>query len=366
MRKPGDGNRAYNDFLHMAHILAIRLSSLGDVAMAVPVVYSLAVSRPHDEVTVVSRRQWKALFLGMPANVRFCGIDPASCRSLRGLERLFRELMELKPDCVADLHDVLRTKYLRLRFRMSCIHTEAIRKGRREKRGLTRRKNKRLHQLKTSTQRYEDVFRRLGFPAESRPGLTFRWDEEGAGGLDGLMGAKNGDEWVGIAPFARHKGKVYPPELMEQTISLLCRRSKRRIFVFGEGEAEKATADKWAGRYPAVISLIGRGKLEDELAALGRMDAVLSMDSANMHLASLTGTAVVSIWGATHPFAGFCVRGRGGISVIQSDMDCRPCSVFGDKPCMRGDYACLTRISPHDVAERIEATLEKRKLTETI
>ena len=100
-----------------------------------------------------------------------------------------------------------------------------------------------------------------------------------------------------------------------------------------------------------------------ELALLSHLDTMVSMDSANMHLASITGVPVVSIWGATHPYAGFQGWGQEPSNFIQADMDCRPCSVYGNKPCLRGDYACLTRISPDTVAEKIESIIEKRKLT---
>ena len=74
----------------VAHILAIRLSALGDVAMTVPAIHSLAISYPNDEITVVSRRKWGALFHEMPANVHFYGIDMDDYAGIRGLERLFR------------------------------------------------------------------------------------------------------------------------------------------------------------------------------------------------------------------------------------------------------------------------------------
>ena len=76
------------------------------------------------------------------------------------------------------------------------------------------------------------------------------------------------------------------------------------------------------------------------------------MDSSNMHLASLTGTPVVSVWGATHPYAGFLGWGQTAKNAIQIDLECRPCSIFGQKPCRRGDYACMNRIAPETIIER--------------
>ena len=96
--------------------------------------------------------------------------------------------------------------------------------------------------------------------------------------------------------------------------------------------------------------------MRDELILMSHLDVMVSMDSANMHLASIVGTPVVSIWGATHPFAGFMGWGQPPENAVQLDLPCRPCSIYGNKPCLRGDYSCLKNISPDQVVDRIAAT----------
>jgi len=87
---------------------------------------------------------------------------------------------------------------------------------------------------------------------------------------------------------------------------------------------------------------------------------MISMDSANMHLASLFGVPVVSVWGATHPFAGFMGFGQSPDRAVQiDDLECRPCSVFGNKPCFRGDHACMEWITPERVLEKVGQVLYK-------
>ena len=87
------------------------------------------------------------------------------------------------------------------------------------------------------------------------------------------------------------------------------------------------------------------------------IDVMVSMDSANMHLASLVGTTVVSVWGATHPYAGFMGWNQKEENAVQVTLPCRPCSIFGNKPCRRGDYACLRQIEPSDIIQKIENNL---------
>ena len=85
---------------------------------------------------------------------------------------------------------------------------------------------------------------------------------------------------------------------------------------------------------------------------MSQLEVMISMDSSNMHLASLVGTPVVSIWGATHPYAGFMGWGQSEDNVVQVELDCRPCSIFGQKPCLRGDFACLNNILPETIVEK--------------
>jgi ADP-heptose:LPS heptosyltransferase len=91
---------------------------------------------------------------------------------------------------------------------------------------------------------------------------------------------------------------------------------------------------------------------------MSHLDLMLSMDSANMHLASLTGVPVISIWGATHPYAGFMGYGQNPDNAIQTSLPCRPCSIYGNKPCMSKDYACLNDIRPETVLEKIQLTIQ--------
>ena len=170
---------------------------------------------------------------------------------------------------------------------------------------------------------------------------------------------KGTDKWIGIAPFAAHKGKVYPLRLMEQVVAALSAVDSYRIFLFGAGESERGTLENWEQQYKNVHSLAGKLRMDGELIIMSHLDVMLSMDSANMHLASLVGTPVLSVWGATHPYAGFMGWGQSLSRAIQLDLSCRPCSIYGDRSCMRGDYACLALIRPDTIVERIKQLIDK-------
>ncbi len=342
-------------------LLVLRFSALGDVMMSVPVLDALARRYPDLEITVLSRKHFEAPFRFLPANVRFWGVDLKLYQGLNGLNRLYREIHARGFTHVADLHDVLRTRYLRMRCRMDGLAVAVIDKGRRDKRRLTRRRRKVVRPLTTSFERYRLVFERLGLPVEPAFRSLFAAacpdGRPDIGDLQPLTGIKGDDRWIAVAPFAKHAGKIYPLELQKQVVDGLRRQTGCKVFVFGGGAQEKAVAESWRREFPEVVSVIGVLTMEQELRLLAHMDAVLSMDSANMHLAALAGCPVVSIWGATHPFAGFLGWNQAPGNVLQTDLPCRPCSVFGQKPCYRGDYACLHRIPPETVIQKINTLL---------
>ena len=339
----------------MARILVIRFSAIGDVAMTVPAVYSLATQYPQHEITVLSRKNMESLFQGLPSNVHFIGADLAGeHKSLSGLGKLFSLLKNRHFDYVADLHNVLRTKYICLRFILLSIPTAAICKGRGGKHKLVRRYHKVFEKQDSSFERYADVFKKLGFPIALAFTSIYGNSKGDFSQIESVVGTKASQKWIGIAPFAKHKGKIYPLVLQEKVVAHFATNPKVRVFLFGGGEEEQAVLDRWATKYPTVTSMIGKLKMDTELNLISHLDVMLTMDSANMHFASLVNTPAVSIWGATHPYAGFMGWGQLTANAIQADLSCRPCSVFGQKPCFRGDYACLYGITPEQVIAKIE------------
>lgn len=119
--------------------------------------------------------------------------------------------------------------------------------------------------------------------------------------------------------------------------------------------------DAWEEKYPQVMNASGKlHGISDELILMSHLRLMISMDSGNMHLASLVNTPVVSIWGATHPYAGFMGWHQSPDNAVQLDMPCRPCSIYGNKPCMRGDFACMKNISPELIVEKVENVLNRK------
>ncbi len=340
------------------HLLIVRLSAMGDVAICVPVVKQLRKDNPRLRITILTRSKWQVFFRDI-ADIGFISPEfEGRHKGLKGIFRLSRDIAAEGVDAVADLHDVLRTKILRVLLRLKGARVAVVDKGRAEKRALTRKFRKLRTQLTPTVRRYGDALQslglRLGDPVPANPAKLPLSNE-----LLELTGPKTG-VWVGISPFSQHQGKVYPTIHTDSLIGLLAERYSR-VFVFGGGEHERQFSEYMEQRYEKVTSVIGRVGLGEEMDLVSNLDCMISMDSAAMHLASIVGTPVVSIWGATHPYAGFYGFGQRPADAVQLDMACRPCSVYGNKPCLYRDYRCLNRIPPTTVLEHVTAVVERKK-----
>ncbi len=341
------------------HILVIRLSALGDVALTIPVLLQLLQQNPQIQITVLTQEKFAPLFESLERIKVYPVEVKGRHQGVFGLFKLFLKLKkQYKFDAIADLHNVLRSKVISFLFKISGTHSATIDKGRREKKSLTSRRNKKLYQLKTSFQRYADVFNLLGFGLTLNPSITplpkIQLPEAAIPYFS--PGKKN----ICIAPFARHPEKMYPLSKMKDIIKQLLETSGASLFLLGGGYEEISILKAWEKEYPFIINLAGQFSLREELAIISNFDLMISMDSANMHLASLYAVPVISIWGATHPFAGFYGWGQLPENSIQTDLYCRPCSVFGNKPCYRGDHACMQLLPEEKIVEKILGTIREK------
>lgn len=334
-------------------LLVMRFSAMGDVAMTVPVVTLLARQYPDLRITVLTRKRFVPMYEWAPANVEVLGIDLNDYEGVGGLTRLFRQLHGRGFDAVADLHDVLRTKFVRTCFRMSGTRVAVIDKGRKQKKEIVG--NGTSHApLRLMTDRYADVFAELGLPVslEGAGDSLFDMSGENMNRVNAIAGNKmQGERWVGIAPFAAHDMKVYPLEQMHKVADTLAAKGCK-VFLFGAGKSESDVLATWEGKN--IISVCGKlGGLHDELLLMSKLNLMISMDSANMHMAAMIGTQTLSVWGPTHPKAGFTGWRQSEESIVQVDgLECRPCSIYGNKPCALGDHRCMAQIVMESIVDR--------------
>ncbi len=325
------------------HILIIRLSALGDVAISVPLIKEYARQNPSIQFSVLSQKFIAPLFEGVE-NLSFIPFELQKGKDgVMSVIKFASTLLKYNFTEVADIHNVHRSRIIRYWLQLHGIPNKVIFKDRKSRKKLVRSRNKVMVPQKSSMQKYEDVLtslnlKDLGFAKRPVPARK---------------AGENMYRRIGIAPFAKHPGKAWPIECIEEVISRLSVDNNNRIFLFGGGKKEIEMLESFASKYPNTESVAGKYRLGDEVGFMKSLDVMLTMDSANMHLASLVQTPVVSIWGATHPYAGFYGWGQNPQDALQADLPCRPCSIFGDKECARGDYACLKAVTPEQVINKI-------------
>ncbi|MBR4302902.1 MAG: glycosyltransferase family 9 protein [Bacteroidaceae bacterium] len=335
------------------NVLIIRFSAIGDVVMMLPIVHSVAEAYPNTQFTVLSQKRFAPVFAMLPANVTFMGVDlKHDYNGMAGINKLYNELKEKNFDAVANLHGVLRTNILSAKFALgSFTKVRSIKKRRLQRQKLTRKFCKNLTPQLPTTEKYKSVLQKLGFNFNITFKSIFGNTKGELSQIEQFTGKKE-CHWIGIAPFAAHKGKIYPLEKMEKVVAELCKKAHTKVFLFAYGK-EQEQIKTWTEKYPSITIVGGQLNMQEELILMSHLDVMLAMDSSNTHLASVAGTRVVSIWGATHPAAGFAGYGQKESDSIQADLACRPCSIYGKKPCRYGDYRCLNSINPETVIEKI-------------
>ncbi|WP_338376100.1 glycosyltransferase family 9 protein [uncultured Flavobacterium sp.] len=340
------------------HILIIRLSAMGDVAMTVPVLRAFSIQNPEVKITVVSRPFYKPFFDTIP-NITFFGVDlKKRHKGFIGLLRLFSDLKKYEITHVADLHNVLRSKVVRNFFVINGKKVAATDKGRVEKKALTRAENKIFEPTKSMFERHVNTFNKLGFQIDlSHPNFP----EKAV--LSTTILSKIGEvsemKLIGIAPFAQYDSKVYPLDLMQNVIDELAKYPNQKILLFGGGEMEIQKLNQLQNNHHNVVVVAGNIYFQEELELISNLDVMLSMDSGNAHIAAMLGVKVITLWGATHPFAGFKPFNQPMENCLVSDRSkypLLPTSVYGNK-IVPGYKDVMRTILPEEIVKKINSNL---------
>ena len=325
--------------------------------MTVPVLRAFVKQYPTVKLTVISRPFFKPFFDGIP-NLEFFAFDEKERhKGFPGLFRLFKDLKKLKIDAFADLHNVLRSKVVSLLFALSGKKRATVDKGREGKKELTRAENKIFKQLPTMFERHAKVFEELGFTVDlSNP----EFPEKAIFGAEitDLVG-ENYQKLIGIAPFAQYDSKVYPLDLMKEVITKLAENKEHTILLFGGGKKEIEILNSLSEPFKNVINVAGKIKFQQELKLISNLDVMLSMDSGNAHIAAMLGVKVITLWGATHPYAGFLPFNQSLENALTSDRNQYPklpTSVYGNK-IVEGYEDAMRTISTKKIVSKIMSQL---------
>jgi ADP-heptose:LPS heptosyltransferase len=337
-------------------ILVIRLSAMGDVAMCVPVLLAFKRANPQVEIVTLSRKQTNQILS------QINGITVVEIRLLEvhkgisGIYKLAKELQKHNITAIADLHNVLRSKILR--FFMTGTKKAALDKGR-DARNKLINDPAFFEQLPHTTERYADVFRKLGYEitldcTEFLPKIPI---DKSVVQLLTNQTVKR----IGIAPFAAHKPKSLTVVRAQELVQAVSSIPQVEVLLLGGGDREIQALESMAAKATNVISLAGKIDFKSQLSAIANLDCMIAMDSGNGHLAAMYGVPVVTIWGNTHPYAGFAPYAQPNENQIIADRAIyprAPTSIFGNKE-LEGYTTATDSFPMKQVLERVAAILRQ-------
>ena len=340
-------------------VLITCFSSISNVAAIVPQLYGLTCDYPEHEFVVLSRSFLRPLFDKLN-NVTFVGGDIRGAHKTPiGVFRLFKELKALRPDVVLDMQRSWRTKMIARLFMLSGTKTLTIGFASGEQKKLIKKGAKKYHPIPTIFDRQARLYAKIRLKVNNSFEKLYEPSADQVAKITELYGEKQG-RWIGIAPFSIARGKTLPFRKMKNIIAHFDKKPDTKIFLFGAGEMENELLSDWQSLYENVYAVHTSLQLDDELALMNQLDLMVSMDSANMHLASLMAVPVVSVWGATHQYSGFLGWKQSAENCVGVDFSCRPCTAHSDKKCKYGDYRCLESLHSSKIIEIIEKNLERQ------
>ena len=346
-----------NDLTPPKHLLIMRLSAIGDVAMTVPVVLAIRQQYPEMKITVVSRPFFEPFFSSIP-DLNFYAADIENSQSgVLNLFRIYKSLAKFNIDAFADLHNVLRTIVMGTFFKLAGVPVVTVNKGRPERKKLTALTPKNIMPIKSMFERHADVCAQLNLPINLSE-VKLLDKKELSKEVVELTGEKQ-SKWIGIAPFATYDTKMYPVDLIKEVIKLIPQKD-HTVFFFGGGAKEVAILQEIESQFKNCVNIAGTLAFEKELELISQLDLMISMDSGNGHMAAMFDVPVITLWGNTHPFAGFVPFNQPLSNSIVPDLKAYPLlptSVYGNK-IIENYQDCMKTISPKAVIEKINEVLD--------
>lgn len=344
-----------------APLILYRLSSLGDVTLCVPILCALRQKYPDLPIVFITHKRFASLFEPIPG-LTLLALEmekPHSYEGVIGLWRLARHIKRAYPKGnFVDMHTVLRSKILSFFLRRHQLPTKGrLRKNRPLKRAFLKRKTQ---TLPSTLWMYADCLRQSRFPiCEYFVDGHFQFQRLTPAPVqmytDTLLQARKdhirayvSPPFIIIGTFARHLSKTYPFALCEQLIEQLLKQGYTVVVAdHGHPQAKALKRDRVVFLTDCLLSLT------EQIYLFSRAHYAIVADSANMHLAGIAGTPTLSVWGATHPAAGFDVWPNN--KALYRSLPCAPCSIYGNKACHRREtpLQCLHDIRPQDILTHI-------------
>jgi ADP-heptose:LPS heptosyltransferase len=325
-------------------IAVLRLSSLGDVILTLPVVHALRLAWPEARLDVWTKEEYQDVLRFDPAVTHVRALE----RDARRVEDLVSMSAELEDaDLIVDLHGNLRTRILTFRQQAPVlrIRTERLLRARWVHARWTH-PSPAPHAL----ERYARVVAPLGIAVTGVPRVAV--GEEAERWADAWMDAWGVGRPVIVCPGARHFTKRWPEDHWMALVKAL-RASGRAVLVVSlEAERRELPALEAAVAGDSSIRWISE-PIPRLGALMSRSATAVTGDSGLMHLAAARGLRVVALFGSTAPELGFAPAGEGHVVLCRHE-PCQPCTLHGRERCPKGHFRCMRLLEPRQAQEAAE------------
>lgn len=325
-------------------IAILRLSSLGDIVLTLPVVHALARAWPEAEIHYWMKEEYADLVRFEPAIAHVRTLE----RGARRLEDLVSMSAELEEcDLIVDLHANLRTRVLTFRQKAPVLRVRSHRLARER---WVRARWTGPKPLPHVSERYTATIAPLGLAAPEPPRVHTDAASE-AFAQERWRTLAGGRPRVVLCPGALHATKRWPEARWVELDERLEREGCARLVL--STPAERRDLPRLAARIEgATFAAWVTESLAKAAALLGECAVAVTHDSGLMHLAAARGRPVVALFGSTSPVLGFAPRGEGH-AVLCRELPCQPCTVHGRESCPLGHHRCMTTIEVDEVLARV-------------
>ena len=337
--------------------LVIRFSSVGDIVLSSPLLRALRRRFPEGQIDFVTKREYAELVRSNHnLNVTF---EYDSASGFRGLRQLKRKIQAEKYDLIVDIHNSLRSRYLR--WFSGAREVVVINKRQFDRFLLVKLKKNIYRGIVSVADRYIETVKKFGVQSDDK-GLELHIPDDVFFGVSSKIAKLKLSEFervIGMCPSARHFTKRWPEERFAEVGIRFARGQKAKVILFGGPEdvqrgsiitdlIRRATGDE------AVIDFSGQLTLLETAAVMQYCDVIVTNDSGLMHIAAAMQKKLVAIFGSTVKELGFFPVSADCIVIEREGLYCRPCSHIGRSSCPEGHFRCMKEIEVGEVIDGME------------
>jgi len=157
-----------------------------------------------------------------------------------------------------------------------------------------------------------------------------------------------------ISPGTQWKTKMWISERYAEVITFCVSQGWRVDLCGGRNDINVCNEISHSLESPLVANHCGKTTIKEMFDIIGDANAVITNDSAPIHIANECGTPVIGIFGPTVPEFGFAPRGIYDQVVQTNGLICRPCMIHGGDVCPLGTHLCMKEISTDQVIEALQ------------